>query len=383
MHDRRDEGGMIRLAKPAIDDDDVEAVVAALRSGNLVQGERVAAFEAECSAVLGGGVEAVAVTNCTAALQLALLALGVGPGDVVAVTAYSWISTANVVELCGATPLFVDIDVATHNMAPAALAAALERAPGPVKAILPVHTFGQVAELSELSAIAGDAGIPMVEDAACALGARHDGRPAGTVGALGCFSFHPRKAITTGEGGLVVTVDAALADAVRALSNHGLDPNAPSPDFVRAGFNCRLTEMQAALGATQLAKLDRLVAERREQAARYGSLLDGLGLTLPAPREPERHVYQSYVVLLPSGLGEGAPPRFVAAMRERGVETTIGTWHMPLTTHFRTAGGHRRGDFPATDEVFDRAVSLPLWSGLTEDDQKTVATAVADTLAGL
>lgn len=374
---------MIRLARPAIDDDDIEAVVAALRSGNLVQGERVARFEAECARLLGGDVEAVAVTNCTAALHLSLLALGVGPGDVVAVAAYSWISTANVVALCGASPLFVDIDVVTHNMDPAALAAALERAPGPVKAVLPVHTFGQVAELGALLAVADAAGVPMIEDAACALGARHDGRPAGTVGAVGCFSFHPRKAITTGEGGLVVTADTGVADAVRALRNHGLDPNAAAPDFVRAGFNCRLTEFQAALGSTQLAKLDRLVAERRAQAARYGDLLDGLGLALPAPREPERHVYQSYVVLLPAGLDEGAPPRFVAAMRERGVETTIGTYHMPLTTHFRRTGGHARGDFPAADEVFARAVSLPLWSGLTPDDQSAVAEAVTATLAVL
>jgi dTDP-4-amino-4,6-dideoxygalactose transaminase len=373
---------MIRLARPDIDDDDVEAVVAALRSGNLVQGERVAAFEAECARMLGD-VEAVAVTNCTAALHLSLLALGVGPGDAVAVAAYSWISTANVVELCGATPVFVDIDVATHNMAPSALAAALERAPGPVKAVLPVHTFGQVAELAELGAIAAAAGVPMVEDAACALGARYDGRAAGTVGAVGCFSFHPRKAVTTGEGGLVVTADAEVADRVRALRNHGLDPNAPAPDFVRAGFNCRMTEMQAALGSTQLAKLDRLVAERRRLADRYAVLLAGLGLVLPAPREPERHVYQSYVALLPEGVGDGAPARFVAAMRERGVETTIGTYHMPRTTHFAATYGYGPGDFPAADEVWARAVSLPLWAGLTDHDQDTVSEAVAATLADL
>jgi len=375
---------LIRLAKPDIDDTDVAAVADALRSGNLVQGERVARFERECAGVLGGGVEAVAVTNCTAALQLALVALGIGAGDIVAVAAYSWIATANVIELCGATPLFVDVDVSTHNMDPAALALALEAAPGPVKAILPVHAFGQVGDIGHIGAIADDAGIPVVEDAACALGARYDGRPAGTIGRVGCFSFHPRKAITTGEGGLVVTADVALADKVRALRNHGLDPRAGSPEFIVAGFNCRLTELQAALGTTQLAKLDRLIAERRVLAARYAEGLGGLGLALPSPREPERHVYQSYVVLLPEDLGgPGQPQRFVAAMRRREVETTIGTWHLPLTTHFRSAGGYGRGDFPATDAVFDRAVSLPLWSGLTHTDQVQVIEAVRASLGEL
>jgi dTDP-4-amino-4,6-dideoxygalactose transaminase len=367
---------MIRLAVPEIGDDDVEAVAAVLRSGQLVQGDQVRRFEA-CVTAATGAAHAVAVANGTAALHLALLASGVGAGDVVAVTTYSWPATANAIVLCGATPLFVDVDPRTFNMAPDALADALARGPA-VRAVLPVDAFGRMADLAAITSIAAAHGASVVEDAACALGASLSDRAAGAWGNAGCFSFHPRKNVTTGEGGAITTHDPALNRRLRTLRNHGLDPDAPTPDFVLAGFNLRLTEFQAALGVTQIGKLPSLLRERRRLAAVYDGLLNATGVSRPAPAPPDQDVVQSYVVLLPP---EAARRRadLIAAMRARGVETTIGTYHMPLTTYYRQRFGHAPGDFPATDDVATRALTLPLHARLTDADQRHVV----GTLLGL
>ena len=278
---------MIRLVVPSIEEDDLQAVREALASRRLVQGERVAEFERTVANYVGCK-HAVAVTNCTAALHLSLLALGVGPGDIVIVTAYSWIATANVIELCGARPIFVDIDRDTFNLDPNCLEDALVKlmkaneTGRQVKAILPVHAFGLMADMPQISELAQRFDLPIVEDAACALGASCKGKKAGSWGIMGCFSFHPRKAITTGEGGMITTDDSRLADRLRALRNHGQDPGAPSPDFIMPGFNCRMTEFQAALGLNQMAKLDRILTARRQLASSYNSLLVGTSIQAPA-----------------------------------------------------------------------------------------------------
>ncbi len=376
---------MIRLTIPSIEADDLAAVREVLATGFLVQGPRVAAFERALAEYLGVR-HAIAVSNCTAALHLALLALDVRPGDLVIVTAYSYTATANVIELCAAQPVFVDIQPDTFNMAPDRLAETLERlaatraALGRVRAILPVHTFGQPADMPAIMAIADRYGIPVVEDAACALGARLAGRPAGAWGALGCFSFHPRKAITTGEGGLIVTDRDDLAWRLRALRNHGQDPDAAGPDFVMPGFNYRLTEFQAALGLTQLAKLDRIIAARRERADRYDQLLAGSAVQPPAVAPGAVPVYQSYVVLLPPAAAAGRGD-LIGRLRREGIETTIGTWHMPMTTYFRARYGYRPGDFPVTDDVFARSLTLPLHETLTAEEQAQVVGRLHDALA--
>lgn len=373
---------MIRITVPSIEDDDLEAVRETLVSGFLVQGPRVAAFEQALASVIGVP-HVVAVTNCTAALQLALLAVDTRPGDIVLVTAYSWIATANVVELCGAQPVFVDVDPQTFNMSPAALderLTVLAKNPDTlrrVRAVLPVHAFGQMADVDALAALAARHGLPMIEDAACAIGATWNGKRAGAVGEIGCFSFHPRKAITTGEGGALTTHDAGIANRVRSLRNHGLDPAAPSADFVRPGFNVRMTEMQAALGSTQLRKLDRIVQRRRELAKRYAERFAGTPITPPfVPRE-SNPVYQSYVVMLPEAVAQRRQA-VLTAMKERGIETTIGTLHMPLTTYFAARYGHRAGDFPGTDAAFTRSMTLPLYESMTEAQVDEVASALLE-----
>lgn len=371
---------MIRLTIPSIEEDDLQAVRDVLMSGYLVQGPRVAAFEQAVAAYVGTHY-AVAVSNCTAALHLALLALDVGPGDMVLVTAYSWPATANVIELCGAQPVFVDIRPDTFNLDPACLQKALNRlmvdaaTARRVKAILPVHTFGQMADMPVILELAGRYGLPVVEDAACALGATLQGRQAGAWGVMGCFSFHPRKAITTGEGGIITTDDPNLVRRLRALRNHGQDSEAATPDFILPGFNYRMTEFQAALGITQMGKLDRIIAARRALAAGYDQLLAETPLQAPFVVADALPVYQSYVTLLP----DIAIPRRAALIQElkmQGVETNIGTWHMPLTTYFRKRYDYEPGDFPVVDSVFDKSLTLPLYESMTHSQQEITVSSI-------
>jgi perosamine synthetase len=367
---------MIRLSVPSIENDDLEAVRQVLQTGMLVQGANVAAFEQSVSALVQTN-HAVAVSNGTATLHLALLALDVRPGDLVIVTSYSWLSTANVVELCGAQPVFTDIEPDTFNMSVKSLEATLERlmanpdSARRVKAILPIHAFGLMADMTHILKLAGRYNLPVIEDAACALGASQHGRQAGSLGVMGSFSFHPRKAVTTGEGGVITANDPDIVWRLKALRNHGLDPNSSTPKFVMPGYNYRLTDFQAALGVTQMAKLERVVKARQVAAKQYDQLLQGSGLQAPFVPEGSTHVYQSYVTLLPA---EAAPSRaeLITALRSEGIETNIGTWHMPLTDYYQKRYGYRPGDFPNADAVFARAFTLPLFEGITLEQQKQV-----------
>jgi dTDP-4-amino-4,6-dideoxygalactose transaminase len=375
---------MIRLTVPSIDDAEVRAVREVLESGLLVQGPKVAAFERAVADSVGAA-HGVAVSNCTAALHLALLALGVRPGDQVVTTTYSWPATSNVIELCGAEPVFVDICPDTFCMDPEELAKTLARlmdrpaAARRVKAILPVHAFGQIADMPAIAEIARRYDVPVVEDAACALGARLHERPAGSWGVMACFSFHPRKAITTGEGGMITTNDAALARTLRALRNHGQDSDAAGPDFILPGFNYRMTDLQGALGLAQMAKLSEVLSSRRRGAALYDQLLAETPLTPPYVAAGAEPVYQSYVGLLPE---DAAPARaeLIARLRAEGIETTVGTWHIPLTTFYRKRYGYQAGDYPAADRVFAGALTLPLHAYLTPSEQQLI---VQSLLAGL
>jgi perosamine synthetase len=368
---------MIRLTIPSIEEDDLDAVRGVLMTGNLVQGVHVAAFERAVAEYVGTR-EAVAVSNCTAALHLALLACHVGPGDLVLTTAYSFPATGNAVELCGARPIFVDIEPETFNIDPNRLEPVLEslmadkQTAKNVKAILPVHAFGQMADMRSIAALAAKYGLPVIEDAACALGATLDGRQAGSWGDLGCFSFHPRKAITTGEGGMVVTNDESLALRLRALRNHGMDPKAATPVFIAAGFNYRMTDFQGALGVTQMSKLDRIIAARRCLASVYGGLFDNTPLRAPVVSVGSRPVYQSYVVLLPTSAA-ARRESLIRDLKTSGIETTIGTWEMPMTAFFQDRYGSRPSDYPVSDEVFARAMTLPLHEHLSSEEQHQVA----------
>src|SRR3954464_12143359 len=302
----------IPVTRPVLGDSELAAISAVLDSGYLVQGARVAEFERVVAEHVGLQ-HAVAVSSCTAALRVSLLALGIGPGDRVIVAPYSWVATANVIELCGATPVFVDIDPATFNMDASQLRSCLDH--DSVRAIMPVHTFGNPAGIGDILVIADEFSIPVIEDAACAIGAVADGRPAGSLGAIGCFSFHPRKIITTGEGGMIVTNDEAIADFARAFRNHGQRVVDGTTEFVMAGDNLRLTDIQGAIGVAQMARLSGLVADRTRLAQRYDTLLTPLGFQ-PQQRSSGAAV-QSYVVLSPASL---AADEVIATLRSRDIE---------------------------------------------------------------
>lgn len=367
---------MIRLTRPSIDEEDLHAVRDVLSSGYLVQGERVGAFERAVADYVGVP-HAVAVSSCTAALHLSLISLDIRPGDLVLVAAYSFVATANVIELCGARPLFVDIEPDGFNLDPNRLEDILidlmasRETADRVKAILPVHTFGRMADMRAITRIAARYELPVIEDGACSLGARLDGRQCGTWGKAGCFSFHPRKAVTTGEGGMIVTSDSNLARRIKALRNHGQDPDLPWPEFIMPGFNYRMTEFQAALGLTQMGKLDRIISARRRLASRYDELLKDSPVRVPARAPGNDPVYQSYVVLLPE---EAASHRkeIIARLRDQGIETTIGTWNMPLTSYYRTRYGYTEKNFPVASRIFRQALTLPLYENLGESEQDMI-----------
>lgn len=375
---------MIRLTVPSLDQSDFAAVEAVLKSGYLVQGPQVAAFEHEIARVSQTS-KAIAVTNCTAALQMALLALDVQSRDLILVTAYSWVSTANVIELCGAQPIFVDIDPDTFNMCPLALEQVLNRLmqnpamKARVKTIMPVHTFGQMADMPRILELANSYNIPVIEDAACALAAKFEGQPAGSWGIMGCFSFHPRKAITTGEGGAITTSNNELTWKLKVLRNHGQDPDADGPDFVLPSFNNRMTEFQGALGLNQMTKLERIVKARQDAARVYDDLLRDSFLQSPQVSKNSEHVYQSYVTLLPVQYAHQRSS-LIETLKTRGIETSIGTWHMPLTRYYRSRYGYTEGNFPIADQVFARALTLPLFEGITLEQQHSVVSNILEIL---
>lgn len=368
---------MIKLAAPSIDEEDLSAVYKVLQSCQLVQGEQVSAFEEMLSQRLGGG-HVIAVSSGTAALHLALLALDIQPGDLVIVPTYSFPATANVVEICGAIPVFVDIKEDDFTMDPKLLEETLERlfsepeTAKKVRAIMLVHAFGTMADLKKIIPLANQYNLPVIEDAACSLGATLDGVPSGCFGAIGCFSFHPRKVVTTGEGGAIVTSDESLARKMKAYRNHGQEMNAEGKvEFIFAGLNYRMTDFQASLGRVQLNKLDSLLKFRLDAASYYDMLLVSSSLRPPITPAGQIITYQSYVALLDS-TEKNKRDYIIRALKNLGIEIAIGTHHIPMTSYYRKRYGYKIGDFPVTDYVAQQSITLPISPTLTKADQERV-----------
>jgi dTDP-4-amino-4,6-dideoxygalactose transaminase len=329
----------------------LDAVAEVLESGQLTMGPRVAEFEAELARACE--VEhAVAVSSGTAALHLAVLALGLERGDEVLVPAYTFPATANVIALAGLRPVLVDVDPETMNVDPARIAV------GPrTKAILAVHLFGRPARLEELPEE-----FVVVEDAAAALGARRRGRACGGLGVMGCLSFHPRKIVTTGEGGAVMTSDVRLAEAVRALRHHGWHGN----DLPRPGLNYRLSDILCAVGIPQARRLDELLAARARVAEGYTERLHDLQMTLPRADDGDTHGWQAYVVQIDNR------DEVLQTLRAQGIEAQIGTYALHLLGAYRD-----QGDFPGARRAFERALALPFHTRLTDSDLDRVAEVLA------
>ena len=358
---------MIRLTIPETGDAEMEAIARVLRSGFLVQGAHVQEFEEKVAAYLGVA-HAVAVSSGTAALHLALLAVGVGPGDEVLVPDFTHPATANVVELAGARPVLVDVDLETLNVDAGRFRAALSPR---TRALMPVHLFGQPAAMGPILDLARERGLKVIEDAACALGAEDEGRRCGTVSDAGCFSFHARKVITTGEGGMVVTRDEATAERVRQLRNHGSVEAGDARRFERAGFNYRLTELQGAMGVAQMDRLEGAIRRRAVLAGRYDDALARVGgVRRPGRRANARPVWQSYVVLLDEPIDRDLVR---SRLREDGIEATIGTYALSEQPQHSSAAGSLANSRLA----FRQSLALPLHPLMSEAEVDRVAQRLA------
>jgi len=352
---------MIRLCEPVFDDVDRARVLDVLATGQLVQGAYVAQLEAALSRHLRQHVATCG--SGTAALALALRAVGVGPGTEVVVPGFTWPSVANVVLSLGATLRVVDIDAETLNYDPQAMLSAV----GPAtRAVVPIHQFGIPAQVAPLVRALRGSGVRVVEDAACALGTVcDDGAWAGTIGDAGCFSFHPRKIVTTGEGGAVTTAEAALDERVRVLRNHGQDPALGLARFVDVGLNDRMPEMSAALGIGQVDALSATLAARRTLGGAYIDGLAGLrSVRVPAGVCAPGNNFQSFVVELADPARRDA---WMAALADAGVQTTIGTYALAAQPTFQGAGV-QSASTPNAMRAMASLVTLPLHGGMTSAD---------------
>ena len=348
---------LIRLAWPDTGREEAEAVAEVLATGHLTMGAKVPEFErllAEACRV----EHAVAVSSGTAALHLAVLALELEPRDEVIVPAYTFPATANVVALAGLKPVLVDVDPETMNIDPAQVHPVRR-----TKAVIAVHLFGRPARVEELPT------VTLIEDAAGALGARRGGKQCGGLGLLGCLSFHPRKIVTTGEGGAVTTNDASLAAAIRRLRNHGWKPpelaDMPSP-----GLNYRLSDILCAVGISQAQRLEELLAARERIAAGYAERLVELPVLLPGADEGDRNGWQAYVIQV------DRRDHVLDGLRARGIEAQIGTYAV-----HRLSAYSEQGPFPGADRVYERALALPFHTRLRESDLDRVAEALTQVVS--
>lgn len=365
---------------PWLGEEEARAASEAVLSGWVAQGPRVAAFE-RAFAERVGAEHAVAVSSCTTALHLSLVALGLGPGDEVVVPSLSFIATANAVRYVGAEPVFADVEPATGNLTTATVDAV--RTPR-TRAVLAVHQGGVPADVHALRAACADWDLPLVEDAACAIGSTVGGKPVGHGALIAAWSFHPRKIVTTGEGGMVTTDDAAWAERLRRLREHGMNASAAQrhasskpvlESYLEVGYNYRMTDIQAAVGLVQLGKLDAMIVRRRELASRYDRLLrDVPGLTPVRDPGHGQSNFQSYWVLLDEGFPVGRDD-LLAALADAGVSARRGI----MAAHLEPAyAGHPRAPLPVTERISRDSLILPLFHTMTEAQQDRVVTALRE-----
>jgi len=372
----------IHISLPSTGEEEWQAAKEPIMSGWLTQGPKVAEFEKSFAAA-HGVKHALAVTSCTTGLHLALAAMGIGPKDEVIVPAFTWVATANVVMYCGATPVFVDVDPHTFNMDPAEVAAKVSER---TRAIIPVHLFGLCADIEAIRATV-PAHVKILEDAACAAGAMYRGTHAGGLGDAGVFSFHPRKSITTGEGGMVTTNDDALAERMNMLRNHGASISEEQrhrgphpyllPEFNLLGFNYRMTDLQGAVGLVQLGKLETFITERAKWAAWYRDKLAGVDwLRLPEEPAGGRHAWQAFVTWVDPAKAPMPRNDIMDILQQQGIATRPGTHAVHMLGVYRDRYGIQSGDFPGAQACDAHSMAIPLHNRMDADDYVYVVEAL-------
>lgn len=381
----------IPIAKTNLIDSEIESVLGPLKSGWLVQGPHVHEFESRwCE--FTGAAHSIAVTSCTSALHLSLVGLGIGPGDEVIVPAFTWIATANVVEHVGARVVFCDVDPQDFNLDVSRLESCITTR---TRAIIPVHLFGLPVQMEPIKDIAGRYNLAVIEDAACGFGARYNGSHVGTLGRTGCFSFHPRKSITTGEGGMITTEDKALAEQLRRLRDHGAVMSdlqrhlGARPyllaDHSEAGFNQRMTDIQAALGSAQMLRSEAIIAERQRLASRYTTAFKELLWLRPQVVSAGAiHGYQSYACMFEpeapttSSVGRihAARNQWMDDLLKIGISTRPATHAVHMLSYYRRRYGVDPSEFLGAFLANECSIAFPLYNGMTDEEQDYVINAV-------
>lgn len=372
----------IQISLPSTGDEEWQATREPLQTGWLTQGPKVAAFE-KTFAARHQVNHALATTSCTTALHLALVALGIGPGDEVIVPAFTWVATANVVLYCGATPVLADVDPRTNNICPQDLA---RRITANTKAVIVVHLFGLCADMDAIRAVL-PAGMPIIEDAACATGASYKGVFAGALGTAAAFSFHPRKSITTGEGGMLTSNDTALMQTAEMYRNHGASVSEEQrhlgprpyllPDFNLLGFNYRMTDLQGAVGLVQLGKLDKFLAERQQAAEFYREALADLPwLQLPVFPENGQHAWQAFVLMVDESKAPAPRNRLMEQLQAMGIATRPGTHAVHMLGYYVERYSFKPSDYPGAMQCNNQTMAIPLHNRMSQEDYQYVAAAL-------
>ena len=374
----------IAISLPVTGEEEWQAMREPIMSGWVTQGPKVAEFE-KAFAKRHQVKHALAVTSCTTGLHLALAGLDIGEGDEVIVPAFTWVATANVVLYCGATPILVDVDPKTYNIDISQIA---EKVTERTKAIIIVHLFGLCIDMDALRDVLPNS-VKIIEDAACASGSDWKGQPAGSLGDVAAFSFHPRKSITTGEGGMVTTDNTALFERMNQMRNHGATLSEEQrhhgprpyllPDFDLLGFNYRMTDMQGAMGLVQLSKLDQFIDERAEWAAYYYENLKNIQwLTLPQAHPNSRHGWQAYVTHIDPDKAPLSRNEIMQRLQDQGIATRPGTHAVHMLHYYADRYGFQAEDFPGAQFCNDNSMAIPLHNRMNKDDFDYIVSALKD-----
>lgn len=358
----------IKLIEPVVGKEEIDEVVEVLRSGWLTEGQKTREFEEEVKKYIGVDY-AFATTSCTTALEIALRTLKVGPGDEVIVPDFTHPSTGNIVSWVGATPVLVDVDLFSYNVDPTEIEKAITEK---TKCIIPVSWGGNPLDMGPLIEIKEKYGIFIIEDAACSLGAEYNGIKTGKLADITCFSFHPRKVITTGEGGMAVTNEASLAEELGALKKFGLKTKDGGISFVIFGTNYKLSDVLSAIGLAQIKKIDSIIDRRIELANYYNKLLEETESIRPPQKAVNaKHIYQTYAVYIEK---EGVRDKIIEELRKENIETQIGTYALHMLPSYK--GVKKIGKLERAEKLYKNLLALPMCHSMTNEDQEYVVSKI-------